>query len=111
MTDAPRVPKRYYMKVARDPSWQKEVGQRLILARDAIGFTQVRLATALKISAQRLSNYERGDRPFDLELAMEISRRFGITMDYIYRGDPRGLPLEIFQRIDPMSVAPGTPKH
>ncbi len=99
------------MKIARDPAWQVEVGQRLILARNALGINQARLAAALKISAQRLSNYERGDRPLDLELAMELSRRYGVTMDYIYRGDPRGLPLEIFQRIDPLSMPPNTPKH
>jgi transcriptional regulator with XRE-family HTH domain len=111
MTGASKFPKRYYMKIKRDPAWQLEVGQRLVLARDALRLKAVDLATNLKISQQRLSNYERGERPFDLELAMELSRRYGITMDYIYRGDPRGLPLEIYQRIEPLSVPADTAKH
>lgn len=111
MTDAGRGPKAYYMKVSRDPVWQAEVGRRIILARNALGLKAIQLARSLNISAQRLSNYERGDRPFDLELAMELSRKHGITMDYIYRGELRGLPLEIFQRLDPLSVPPETRRH
>lgn len=111
MTLEPRIVKAYYMKIKREPGWQREVGQRLVLARDALGLKAIQMAISLKISAQRLSNYERGQRPFDLELAMELSRKHGITMDYIYRGDPRSLPLEIFQRIEPLSILPGAQKH
>lgn len=99
------------MKIKRDPAWQKEVGQRLVLARDALRLKAVELASSLGITPQRLSNYETGFRPFDLQLAMELSRKHGITMDYIYRGDPRGLPIELYQRIEPMSVPPDTRRH
>jgi transcriptional regulator with XRE-family HTH domain len=99
------------MKIKRDPVWQREVGQRLVLAREAIGLKAIELAVSLKITAQRLSNYENGRRPFDLELAMELSRKHGITMDYVYRGDPRGLALEIVRRIEPLTAPPDQATH
>lgn len=98
------------MKMKRDPIWRAEVGHRLRLAREALGLKAVKLATSLGISQQRLSNVERGSRPLDMEIAMALSEKHGITMDYLYRGDFRGLPLELATRISERTIplpAPG----
>lgn len=99
------------MKIKRDDVWQRQVGRRLSQSREAIGKTQAQLAKSLGISSQRLSNYERGYRPFDLEFAMVLSVKHGVTMDYIYCGDPRGLPLHISDRIADLTVPSDVSRH
>jgi DNA-binding XRE family transcriptional regulator len=101
------------MKMSRDPVWLAEVGHRLVLARDAVGKKQAAMARSLGISVQRLSNYERGKRPFDIELAIELSRKHAITMDFIYWGDLRGLPFHLAAKLSDQMLPTGfdQPKH
>lgn len=96
------------MKMVRDPAWKKAVGARLVEGRDALGRSQANVAKALKISPQRLSNYETGSRPLDIELAVKLCDRFGLTLDYLYRGQIYGLPRELADRIGSMRVPEGT---
>lgn len=95
------------MKMFRDPAWLAEVGQRLIQAREALGMKQVEMATSLGISSQRLSNYENGARPFDIELAITLSRKHAVTMDFVYWGDLRGLPLHLASKLSEHLIPTG----
>lgn len=90
------------MKIPKDPEWQQEVGARLRQAILALGKKQVDIANILGISPGRLSNYIRGERPLDIEQAIKLAGRFGITLDFLYIGDVRGLPYELAQRIAPI---------
>lgn len=87
------------MKIGRDPVWQAQVGNRIVALRNARGVKQVELASALRISAQRLSNYEKGKRPLDIELASTICDKLSGTLDYLYRGIHAGLPFEVIERL------------
>lgn len=87
------------MKIARDPAWKALVGKRIVMLREAKGVRQAELATLLKISYQRLSNYETGKRPLDIELASAICDKLSGTLDYLYRGVHAGLPFEVIQRL------------
>lgn len=87
------------MKIARDPVWKAQVGNRIVALRNARGVKQIELAVSLKITAQRLSNYETGKRPLDIELATSICDKLSGTLDYLYRGIHAGLPFEVIERL------------
>lgn len=86
-------------KIAKTEEWMRQVGYRITVLRDAQLVSQAKLAKALGITAQRLSNYERGARPLDVVIASDIADRLNGTLDYIYTGEMRGLPFETTQRV------------
>lgn len=99
------------MRVPRSKQWQKHVGSRLALFREAVGLSAAEVARALKISPQRLSNYETGLRPLDIELATAFCQKYGATLDYLYRGDASTLRVETARRIAELEVPPGSSRH
>lgn len=63
--------------------------------------TQSAFAEYLGLKVTTWNNYERqGVRP-DIDSARKIRARFGVTHDWIYEGDPRGLRLELVERLAP----------
>lgn len=86
-------------KIAKTQQWMRDVGHRVTVLRDAQRVSQVELASALGITPQRLSNYERGARPLDVVIAADIADKLSGTLDYIYTGEMRGLPFETTQRV------------
>lgn len=90
------------MKVPKNQKWQQEVGGRLGQVIVALGKKPADIARLFGKSQQLISNYIRGERPLDIELAMKLYARFGITLDYLYIGDVKGLPYELAQRIAPV---------
>lgn len=87
------------MKIEKNSRWQRMVGNRLQMTRLALGKSQADLARVLLISPQRWNNYERGARPIDIEFAIRLCERFGLTLDWLYRGQMGGLPFELAQRL------------
>ena len=63
------------------------IGQRIRELRKRRNMTLRDLATELDIPFTTLGNYERGDRQPDLDLLISIADFFGVTMDYLTRGD------------------------
>lgn len=53
-------------------------------ARLARGLTQKQVADDLLISKDSLSRYERGEQDPRLEIAMRLSKYFGIAMEKLY---------------------------
>ena len=76
-------------------------GDRLLQLRRAMGIgTQTAMAIALGIEVSRWNNFERGHSPLSLEVANRICARFpGVTLDWLIRGNPSGLPLELAKRL------------
>lgn len=111
MTNCTQSPTIRAVKTSRDPQWQQEVGQRLVISRAALGVRAVQLANYLHISAQRLSNYERGSRPLDLDVAVRLCNRYGLTLDWIYRGQIAGLPTMLADRIEAVMVPSDARRH
>lgn len=63
--------------------------------------TQSAFADYLGLKVTTWNNYERmGVRP-DLDAARKMVARFGVTLDWIYEGDTRGLRLELVERLSP----------
>jgi DNA-binding XRE family transcriptional regulator len=83
-----------------DVSSFEAIGRRLLATRLALGFeSQLEFATAAGVSPQALNNYERGRSRPSLEIALSLCDRFGLTLDWIYRGDAGGLPHRLAQTL------------
>ena len=64
------------------------LGERICLLRRRRGWSQAELAQKLCISASTVGMYEQGRREPSLEGAVEISRAFGVSVDYLLTGKP-----------------------
>lgn len=89
------------MRVRYDEDWQAEVGRRLDEARQALALDHAEVARNAGISPQRWSNYITGLRPISLDIALFLCDKYGLTLDYIYRGRYDGLPLSLAERLAP----------
>lgn len=52
--------------------------------RDKLGLTQVQFADELGRDFQMISHIERGTKGLSLPFAIEISKKFGVTLDWLY---------------------------
>jgi transcriptional regulator with XRE-family HTH domain len=76
--------------------FQRPVGARLVELRRAVGYGDhgqaKQFAATLGVRQNHYSMMEAGKRPVPPELAVEIRRLFGATLDWLYTGDESGLP-------------------
>lgn len=56
-------------------------------AREAKGWTQVKLATELEISQQSITFYESGTRVPSLEVAFKLAKILGVSIEYLIGED------------------------
>ena len=70
----------------------KLLADRLELTREALGLNAADLCKRIGIKENRWSQYESGQRRITLEVATKMCDEFGLSLDWIYRGDPRQLP-------------------
>lgn len=82
-------------------AWRQQVGARLLQSFTALGKKPADICKLFGLSQQRMSNYINGKRPLDIEVAMKLYARFGLTLDWLYLGDIRSLPYDLAQRIVP----------
>ena len=83
-----------------DVSSFETIGKRLLATRLALGVeSQIEFAAMAGISPQALNNYERGRSRPSLEIALALCDRFGLTLDWIYRGDAGGLPHRLVREL------------
>lgn len=75
----PRAPRKDELKEA--------VGLRLRVAREALGLQAKEMCQALNVAQNRWSQWESGTNLLDPVVAIQIADRYGITMEYLYRGD------------------------
>jgi DNA-binding XRE family transcriptional regulator len=75
------------------------VGGRLRLTREVLGLTQAEFADYCDIARNTYNQYEQGRNVPQLQLAIRLSDTFHLTLDWIYRGDPSGLPFKLADAI------------
>lgn len=74
---------------------QEQVAQHLEQAIEALGISQAEVARALDISLSKLGNWLRASHYPDVYLMTVFCDRYGVTMDFLYRGVVYGLPKEV----------------
>lgn len=100
---------RQWPPMARGPTIYPEspeaIAKRLRALRGALGLTQASMARMVgsATSGQLWANFESRDpalwRRIGLNSALELCRRTGVTLEWIYRGDVRLLPPDLAERI------------
>jgi transcriptional regulator with XRE-family HTH domain len=71
------------------------VGRRLRLTRQALRMTQRDFSAAAGIAANTYGQYETGTRLISPARAVELCDRYGLTLDWIYRGELGNLPYKL----------------
>ena len=62
------------------------IGLRIAALRKAAGWSQAELAQRLKISPSAVGMYEQGRREPALQMLIQLSELFGVTIDYLVTG-------------------------
>ena len=83
------------------------IGERLELVRIILGKSQNAFATEAGIAGNTYSQYKTGTNAPDHEEAHKLCDRWGLTLDWIYRGDTRGLSPDLSAAIEAMRRARG----
>jgi len=73
--------------------------RRLRAAREALGMEQKEIALAAGAQPNRWNNWERGISLPDPLVMARCQVLFGISLDWIYVGDPGHLPTKVFHHI------------
>lgn len=83
------------MTRTRNPDNLRAIGARLRAARLALGLTQKDLYEPLGVKAATWNHWESGKRMPDPLVMAKLKEMYGITLDWIYSGDPSALPFSL----------------
>mgnify|MGYP000947246403 CR=1 FL=1 len=72
-----------------------DVARRLTQTREALDLDQQQFGTRAGLSQPQYNQYETGKRLLTLAAAMKLCDEYGLTLDWLYRGDPSGLPYRL----------------
>jgi transcriptional regulator with XRE-family HTH domain len=64
----------------------KKSGERIRQLRKSQRMTQEELAAALRISGRYLRKIESGEKGLSIDISLELSELFGVSLDYIIAG-------------------------
>ena len=69
-----------------------EVGRRLDAVREASGLEKGLFAQTCSIDASSYSKIIKGEKPLKIEMGFNVSVRWGVSLDYLYKGALNSLP-------------------
>jgi transcriptional regulator with XRE-family HTH domain len=72
-----------------------DVGRRLAAARRALDLDQQEFGRRAGLSQPQYNQYENGRRLLTLRSALLLCDHYSLTLDWLYRGDPSGLPYRL----------------
>lgn len=78
---------------------KEAIGQRLLLTRQALDYKQNEFAARAKMAINTYNQYEMGRNRPQLEQAFALVDAYGLTLDWIYNGDPSGLRAQLADAI------------
>ncbi len=74
------------------PFHPESVGRRVTALREHYGKNKAEFAESVQIDQTSLGNIERGKKPLKADMAYRIAERWGVPMDYLYRGRLTEIP-------------------
>lgn len=80
-------------------------GERILKLRIQSGYTQEKLARALNIDRSLLSHIEAGKRGCSVDLLIQLSRFFDVSLDMLVLGENRSVPGEVERNQLKMDIA------
>lgn len=88
-----------FMPDIQEPISKVEVGNRLVLTREALGKTQAEMCRIMGIPPNRWNNAETGDNYPSLADLVRFCQVTGATTDWIQRGIRSGLPASLLEAL------------
>lgn len=86
----------------------EDIGRRLAALMNALDRNQTSFAALVELSQPALNNYLKGLRRPDLDVAIRIASKTGVTLDWIYLGERHGLPSRVLTLLPDLSDQPRT---
>lgn len=81
----------------------RDIGRRITTLRKVMNLNKTAFAALIETSQPAVSQYESGVRRPELDVALRIRLRTGVTLDWIYEGDRSGLPLRLAGELPDLS--------
>ena len=75
------------------------VGLRLSAVRAASGLSSGDFARTVDIDPSSYSKIELGKKSLNADMGFRVSERWGVSMDFLYRGSLNGLPENILEAL------------
>lgn len=101
MTQESRKRGVYMLSVmVKDADFMRAAGKRLAQTREALRFNQTAAARMFDVQRAAWNHYETGRRMLDIQLASLICEKWGVTLDWLYRGDKSGLTMRMVARLE-----------
>jgi transcriptional regulator with XRE-family HTH domain len=76
------------------------IGARLEALQYAMGWEdQKAFATYLGLTPQAWNNWIHGRKRIGIDAAIVVAQRTGVDLDWIYRGDPSGVPTRLVEKL------------
>ncbi len=75
------------------------IAERLRLTRNALGLNQTELCLQADLATNRWNQWERGRVRIQLDGALHLCAVFGLSLDWIYRGDMGSLRHDFVEKI------------
>lgn len=88
-----------------DGTTMTAIGLRLELTRAVLGLAQGEFCSKAHIAPNTYNQYEQGKRKPTVENAISLCDTYGLTLDWIYRGDPSGLRYNVADAIKALKIA------
>jgi DNA-binding XRE family transcriptional regulator len=81
------------------PVTSKTIGRRLLRTRQALKLSQAEFCRQIGVERNLYNPFEKGRRRITIDVAMKIRDRYGVTLDWIYAGDPHALPSGLYHQL------------
>jgi len=80
-----------------------DIAMRLRALMKALGHNQASFASLIGISQPGFNNYLKGIRRPEIDFAINIQTKTGVTLDWLYLGDRSGLPSKLLEILPDLS--------
>lgn len=80
-------------------AYAEQIARRLITTRRALNLTQADLCRSSGIQPNTYNQYEKAKNIISLTQALRLCKTLGLTLDWIYMGDPIALPARVIQAL------------
>lgn len=71
---------------------REETRLRLVAVRQALGLKRSEIADAIGLDRSSYTKIESGTKALSADIAYSLSERYGVSMDYLFRGRLTDLP-------------------
>ncbi len=78
---------------------------RMRLTRKALGLTQVSFAEGAGLKGNAIANYETGEKRPSVDSVAALRKKYRLSADWIFFGDPSTLPYELADKISKLLLA------